>query len=144
MASADNVPRQILYYGSEDSHPPRLNLNAGDWSARLVEGQLWNLLWRGREVAQRIYVAVRDRQWGTIVPRVSLQEVATTAAGWRAEFVVRHCELPIDFTWRGVIETQDNELTFSMDGAAHAEFWMSRIGFCVTNVRKSRPKSCCF
>jgi len=45
-------------------------LTAGSLSAHLVGADLWRIRIRGREVVRRLYVAVREPDWGTVPPTI--------------------------------------------------------------------------
>ncbi len=66
-----SLPVNVLYYGRDDPLPERHSLVAGALSANFEEGQLVDIRWKGQEVLRRVYVAVRDRNWGTVPLRVS-------------------------------------------------------------------------
>ena len=48
------------------TRPLPIELRAGDLRATFVDGDLRDVRWRDSPVAQRIYMAVRDRTWNTI------------------------------------------------------------------------------
>ena len=63
------LPANVLYYGKAESLPARLALRAGPLSVFYEEGELRYIRLGDREVLRRVYVAVRDRNWGTILPK---------------------------------------------------------------------------
>lgn len=125
----------VLYYGREDSLPERGELHAGPLSATFEQGQLININWHGREVLRRIYVAVRDRDWGTVPLELSNLQTHSDLNSFRITFDARHQQDEIDFAWSARIEARDardgGRLTFSMEGEALSTFYRSRIGFCL-------------
>jgi hypothetical protein len=84
-------------------------------------------------LVDRIYVAVRDPDWGTVTPVISGVEVGGDQdQPFRMTFDARHVEGPIAFAWQGSI-TLDHEgtLRYVMDGVAESDFRYCRIGLCV-------------
>ena len=63
-------PKEILYYGKDEALPKQTPLRAGPLSLIYEAGDLRYIKWGGREIVRRIYVAVRDRNWATITPRL--------------------------------------------------------------------------
>src|SRR5262249_45224174 len=85
-----------------------------------------------REVLRRVYVAVRDADWGTVPARIARESIEAEADSFRIRFDVEHGEGAIDFAWRGSIDGgADGPIRFRMDGRARTTFRRNRIGFCV-------------
>lgn len=124
--------RHILYYGRPEPLPERHRLAAGPLSAIFEEGQLLDVCWRGREVLRRVYVAVRDQDWGTVPLRLADLDLQQHADSFRITFDGRHQRDEVDFFWKASIEgSSRGRLTFSMEGEALSSFRRSRIGFCL-------------
>lgn len=86
----------------------------------------------GCEVVRGVFAAVRDRNWGTVVPQVQELVVDQSADGFSAQFRVVCREREIDFTWKGEITgAADGTVRFEFDGVAGSSFWKNRIGLCV-------------
>jgi hypothetical protein len=63
---------------------------------------------------------------------VSGFELDARAAGFRAEFDVRHARGDIDFSWHGTIAGDESgRIEFLFDGRARSAFPYNRIGICV-------------
>jgi D-apionolactonase len=119
--------------------PARIPLRWGLLSAEFdpAEGWLRSLRLEGREVVRAIYGAVRDRNWGTVTPRVHGVQVAQEDGA----FLVRYeaeCRAPgIEFRWQAEIDgDQDGVLSFRFAGVALTGFWKNRIGLCVLHPIK--------
>jgi hypothetical protein len=86
-----------------------------------------------REVVRSIYVAVRDRNWGTVAPQIADLELTTvTDGGFRLTFTTRCREREIDFRWQGeIVGEADGRLRYSMNGDAQSTFLRNRLGFCI-------------
>ncbi len=122
----------LCYDGSGRRPPELLRVQAGPLSAWYAAGELRYVRWGEREVARRIYVAVRDRNWGTVPPVVADEDLDVRADRFRLRFTVRHQQADIDFAWLGDITGEpDGAITFAMQGQARGRFWRNRIGFCL-------------
>jgi len=85
-----------------------------------------------REILRRVYVAIRDRNWGTVLPVLSNVQMDIGDDSFRIRHHVEHREGDINFFWKGTI-TGDAQgmITFVMEGIARSTFPRSRIGFCI-------------
>ena len=138
------LPRNILYYGSAAPLPEPVRLRAGALSLSFVSGEIRNIQLGSREILQRVYVTVRDRNWRT-VPSVLLDVKKTIAAeSFEVYFEVENKKDEIDFYWRGSIVGQRNgTILFALEGTARSTFWQNRIGFCVLHSSSEWAGSCC-
>ncbi len=112
--------------------PEQLELHAGPLSVMFEDGDLRYVRYGDREVVRRIYVAVRDRNWGTVPPRLSNLKIERNADSFQVTYDCQHQQGDIDFFWKATIrgETTGN-IRFAMDGEARSTFQRNRIGFCV-------------
>jgi D-apionolactonase len=86
----------------------------------------------GVELVQAIYGAVRDRNWGTIAPRMETVEIRDGEGGFQISFDVECVAPDIDFSWHGkIVAEEDGVLTYRFVGEARKGFWRNRIGVCV-------------
>ncbi|MGH9341053.1 MAG: hypothetical protein ACRD1R_16020 [Acidobacteriota bacterium] len=142
-----SVPsRNFLYYGKEDPPSRQVELQAGTLSA-IFEPELAflrRIRLDDREVIRGIYCAVRDRQWGTIMPRVFDLDIQKGPESFSISFWAECKKDDIDFLWKGLIRGDAPGLiTFSMEGTARRTFWRNRIGFCVLHpIRECAGKPC--
>ena len=139
-----SLSRNVLYYGSETDLPERIPLRAGPLSLWYENGDLRYLRLGDREILRRVYVAVRDRAWGTVPPRISNLQLNRTTDTFHITYNVDNRESGIDFFWRGTISGDARgTVTFKMDGVAHTTFLRNRIGFCVLHpVRECAGMAC--
>jgi len=138
------LPKRVLYYGLDGPLPERTELRAGPLSLVFEEGDLRYVRLQGREILRRVYVAIRDRNWGTIPPRLSNLQKEIAADSLRITYDVENKQGEIDFFWKGTI-TGDAEgtITFRMDGQARSTFLRNRIGFCVLHpLRECAGQPC--
>jgi D-apionolactonase len=126
------LSQPVLYYGKTDLLPDPIPLRAGPLSLLYDNGDLRSIRLDGQEIVRRVYVAIRDRNWGTIAPSFSDVEMKVEEDRFTIHYAVENRAGEIDFAWRGEIHGEaDGTITFKMDGAARATFWKNRIGFCV-------------
>ena len=131
------LPKNILYYGKEETLPKTTEFRAGPLTMVFEEGGLRYIKLDGHEILRGIYVAIRDRVWGTVLPVVSNVEMDVADDSFRVSFDVQNKEGDIDFFWQGMV-TGDPQgtITFTMDGIARSTFLRGRIGFCVLHPIK--------
>lgn len=97
-----------------------------------------------REVLRGIYAAVRDRNWHTVSPDVTLVEMERGPDHFRVVMDVVAREREIHFRWRGVLTgSSDGTVRYDMDGRAHSSFLRNRIGFCVLHPVDECAGSAC-
>ena len=128
------LPRTVLYYGRQDPLPEPIQLRAGPLSMIFEpdEAFLRHIRMGDREILRGIYVAVRDRNWGTIVPKISNLKIESTKDAFRLTFDAECKERDIDYLWRGTIAGDPKgAVSFAMNGLARSTFLRNRIGFCV-------------
>jgi hypothetical protein len=124
--------RTQLLIGRRSEPPALVPLRAGEVTAMLDGPDLRAVRLQGRELVQRIYVAVRDEAWGTVPGVVSDLRVEQGADTFEVEFTSRHRQGPIDFEWKARYSgDHEGAISCSMDGVAHAAFRYAKIGFNV-------------
>ena len=124
--------KNVLYYGKEEPLPERIPLHAGPLTLSYEQGDLRYIKLGDREILRRIYVAIRDRNWGTILPSFSNIHMDIQADSFHITYEVENKRAEIDFNWKGEISGDaQGKITFSMQGQARSTFMRNRIGFCV-------------
>ncbi|TCG10036.1 hypothetical protein BZM27_00765 [Paraburkholderia steynii] len=122
-----------IYYGTRQPVDQARHLQAGPWSARLIDGALHDIRYRDVEVIRAVAFLVRDKDWGTCRPALSGIEVDESENGFRVAYRaqctnpdghVLSYALSIDCVGRGA-------LAFSATVTAHDAFLTARCGFCV-------------
>jgi hypothetical protein len=138
LAGASLLPRagawQSFYYGKDEPLPRQIELAAGPLTMVFEPdlGFLRYLRYGDVEVIRGIYAAVRDRNWGTVAPRISRLRVESGEGAFQLSFDVNCAEGDIDFLWHGRINGDPaGVVTFRMEGEARSTFLRNRIGFCV-------------
>ncbi|HZY43804.1 MAG TPA: hypothetical protein VFF70_03565 [Anaerolineae bacterium] len=137
------LPKNVLYYGKNEPLPERLALRAGPLSLVYEEGDLRYIQLGEREVLRRVYAAVRDRNWGTILPKFSNVQLDIQSDSFRIAYDVENKQGDIDFVWHGSImgDTQGT-IAFTLDGVARSTFMKNRIGFCVLHPAACAAAAC--
>ena len=126
------LPLRVLYYGKDEPLPEGTQLSAGPLSMIFEAGDLRYIRFGNHEILRRIYVAVRDHNWDTILPQLSNVQIEQEGDAFRITYDVENKHAEVDFFWQGTITGDaDGIITFSMDGEARSTFRRNRIGFCV-------------
>ena len=126
------LPLRGLYYGKDEPLPEQTQLRAGPLSTVFEAGDLRYIRFGDHEILRRVYVAVRDHNWDTILPQLSNVQIEREVDAFRITYDVENKHGDVDFFWRGTITGDaDGAITFSMDGEARSTFHRNRIGFCV-------------
>ena len=134
----NQLPLRVLYYGKDEPLPEQTQLCAGPLSMVFESGDLRYIRFGNHEILRRIYVAVRDHNWDTILPQLSNVQIEGEGDAFRITYDVANKAADVDFFWQGTIKGDaDGTITFSMDGEALSTFRRNRIGFCVLH-----PMSC--
>lgn len=127
----------ILYYGKAEPLPRQIPLRAGPLTMLYEDGDLRHIKLGERELIRRIYVAIRDRNWGTILPVFSNVQLNIGPDRFHISYEVENKLNDIHFTWLGAITGEPAEdgalaaISFNMEGQAITSFLKNRIGFCV-------------
>jgi len=137
------MSRNVLYYGKDEPLPGQQPLRAGPLSLVYEGGDLRYIRLGEREILRRIYVAVRDHNWGTVLPRLSDVQMDIDADSFRITYGVEHRQGDVDFCWRGTIIGDDQgTITFSMDGRVRSTFRRNRVGLCVLHPMECAGLNC--
>ncbi|MDA1191827.1 MAG: hypothetical protein O3A46_09120 [Candidatus Poribacteria bacterium] len=140
------IPTSVLLDGTDNPTPQRISLRAGALMMQF-EPELAFLRYvrLGRtEILRGLYAAVRDHNWGTVAPRVTLTERDVRVDSFRLAFDVTCVQNDIDFLWRGTLTGDpDGAVTFTFNGEARSAFRRNRIGFCVLHPVEDLPGSPC-
>jgi D-apionolactonase len=120
------------------------SLRAGPLQATFTRGELRHIRFGGSEIVQRIYGAVRDKNWATIPGILENVNIHVEPRKFRILFDSVHQQGEIYFSWRGTITgTESGSISFAMDGKANSKFRRNRIGLCVHHpLRECRGKPC--
>ena len=126
------LPIRALHCGKDEPLPEQTQLRAGPLSMIFEAGDLRYIRFGDHEILRRVYVAVRDHNWDTILPQLSNVQIEHDSDAFRITYDVKNKGADVDFFWQGTITGDaDGTITFSMDGEALSTFRRNRIGFCV-------------
>jgi len=137
LLSAFKVPEEVVMmdehlYGEQRREPDIAHVNAGPVSMKFQDGELRYLKVGDREVVRRIYFAVRDGRWDTVMPEFSKMDIKEDAAGFRISMAGRCRNDIADFTFNSTITGKaDGTITFEFNGKPNMEFRSYRVGICV-------------
>lgn len=107
------------------------------------DGMIRSLSLHGREFLRGVYAAVRDRQWGTVTPRMVITEQTQQADGFTIRFTAECQAEPIDFIWSGEVHGErDGTIVYKFQGVARQRFAKNRIGFCVLHPPELAGQPC--
>lgn len=134
----------IFVSGSSKPLPARRLLHAGPLSLIYEEGDLRYIKLGDREIIRRIYVAIRDRNWGTVPPVLSNIQMQIAEDSFEISYEVANKQNEIDFAWKGTIHgSAQGMIHFVMEGEARSSFWRNRIGFCILHpIRECAGARC--
>jgi hypothetical protein len=137
------VNLEQLYYGGSVRQPRPTGLRAGPVSVLLEDGGLRYIRLGSVELIRRIYVAVRDSNWGTVPATLCNVKVDVSGNSFVVAFDARHQQGHIDFGWNGTIRaTDDGTIRFDMKGRAATTFRRNRIGICVLHPMSCAGRRC--
>jgi len=138
------LSRNVLYYGCDEPLPERREWHAGPLSLIYEAGDLRYVRLGDREILRRVYVAVRDSNWGAVPSQLSNVQVDVAGDAFHITYDVENKQGDIDFFWQGTLTgNTQGRITFTMDGKARSTFWRNRIGFCVLHpIRECAGQPC--
>ncbi|MCP3716329.1 hypothetical protein [Paraburkholderia sp. CNPSo 3281] len=122
-----------VYYGTEQPVTPARRLEAGPWSAWLIDGALHDIRYQGTEVIRAVSFLVRDKDWGTCRPAIERIDFEETAGGFHVAYDAR-CANPNGdaLSFALAIDGSDHgALSFRSDVTVYSDFLAARCGFCV-------------
>ncbi len=125
-------PLHQLWLGRETPPETPIELTAGPVTALLYQGDLRHVRIGDVELAQRIYVAVRDAVWNTIPGEITDLDVRSGDGTFTVEFTCEHRYREIDFEWRARIRgDRDGTISYEMAGSPRTAFRYAKIGLNV-------------
>ena len=126
------LSKNVQYYGKDELLPKQIDLQAGPLNLFYEAGDLRYIKFGDKEIIRRVYVAVRDHNWDTVIPVLSNVRMNIANDSFNINYSVSNIQDNVDFLWEGnIIGKPDGTITFSMDGVARSTFWRNRIGFCI-------------
>jgi hypothetical protein len=107
-------------------------------------GQLRWFKYGATEFLRGIYGAVRDKNWGTISPRIEELTIDRGDDSFRVTFVAVCQRDEIDYRWRGeIVGTADSTVRYRFAGESRSTFLRNRLGLCVLHpIRECAGRPC--
>ncbi len=137
------LSKNLIYYGKVEPLPKQIPLRAGPLSLVYEAGDLRYVRLGDQEILRRVYVAIRDHNWGTVLPVLSKVQLDVGPDSFRISYNVENKEGDIDFFWQGMVTGDaDGTITFKMDGQARSTFQRNRIGFCILHPMECAGVTC--
>ena len=107
-------------------------LTAGPIHLKFCDGEIRYLYVGEREIARRVYFAVRDKNWQTVMPKFSKITLHKQANAFTVDLQADCVTDKADYHWKGQIQgTADGAIKFTAEGAAGKDFDSNRIGICL-------------
>ena len=111
---------------------PSMKLKAGILDMLYENGNLRFISAGGNEILRMIYPAVRDRNWLTIVPEITSEQITRNTDSFRIKYSCIYkgdrISLKADYELTG---KNDNSITFEFTGEITEASEKNRIGFCI-------------
>jgi len=137
------LSKNVQYYGKDEPLSEHIDLKAGPLDLLYEAGDLRYIKFGDKEIIRRIYIAVRDHNWDTIIPILSNVKMDIADDSFCITYNVNNKKKNIDFFWQGkIVGNVNGAITFSMDGEAHSTFWRNRIGFCILYPMECAGSEC--
>ena len=137
------LPLHVRYYGEDSPLPEQTPLRAGPLTLIFEAGDLRYIRLGSHELLRRIYVAVRDRNWGTAPAEIHNLQMDIADDHFHIRYDVVNRLGDVDFAWQGVITgSAQGTIHFSMDGRARLTFLRNRLGFCVLHPMACAGMAC--
>jgi len=122
-----------ILYGEEREAPVIEYLRAGPISLKFQDGELRYLHVGDREIVRRVYFAVRDTRYDTVMPKFSNVDVQKGRESFRISLQAACSnDLIGGYSWQALIEgTGEGKITFAVAGKAEGDCQSPRIGLNV-------------
>jgi D-apionolactonase len=138
--------KNILYCGTETLEPELIELKAGPvsmWFDPKTAFLKWLRL-GDHEIVRAIYAAVRDENWGTVLPAIGNLQQEIKPDSFQLTFDMSCKRDHIDFFWRGTITGDSTgRVSYTFDGESRSAFQRNRIGICVLHpIAECSGKPC--
>ena len=125
------------------SRPAPVALRAGPFSLELHGCDLRHIMLGGREVMQRLYMGLRDQNWGTLENRIVHMNVRDEGDSFSVEFKASNRKGDIAFDWEGKITgSSEGVIVFDFSGVALSDFPRARISLCALYPWSAREIEC--
>ncbi|SAK46233.1 hypothetical protein AWB79_01096 [Caballeronia hypogeia] len=120
-------------YGTTQAVEEERRMQAGPWSALLIDGALRDIRYRDVEVIRSVAFVVRDKDWGTCRPMPTGIAIDENEREFRIRYRAR-CANPDGHALSydlSIVCDAGGALSFDASVTAHDAFLTARCGFCV-------------
>jgi len=126
------VMNDVALYGVQRKEPVVANLAAGPVRMKFQDGELRYIKVGSTEIVRRIYFAVRDSRWDTVIPEFGSISIQQQPDGFRVTMEAVCRNDVADYRWTGTMTGKaDGTVTFSVNGESQMSFTSYRVGICV-------------
>ena len=126
------LSKNIIYYGKDEQLAENIEIKSGPLNLIYEAGDLRYIKFNEIEIVRRVYVAVRDHNWNTVLPTISNVQINTRKNSFEITYNVENIQDDINFVWKAkIVGNSNGSISFKMDGEALSTFWRNRIGFCI-------------
>lgn len=139
-----DLSKEVLWYGENEPLPKTMKLSAGPLKLTYNSGSIRSVKLGSFEVVRMIYVALRDHNWGTIIPALTNEAIEEFEGGFKISYQSLYSEKNIRFVFHVTISGDPSgTVVFDIEGEALSEFMTNRTGFCVLHpVKECMGNSC--
>ena len=131
-ASPDLLARDQILYGEQRKEPLVHQLKAGPVSLKFQDGELRYIYAGQKEIVRRVYFAVRDERWDTVMPEFTSVNVQKQENSFKIRLSAISRNDIADFRWSGdIVGTAEGKITFTINGQANMDYKAPRVGLCV-------------
>jgi D-apionolactonase len=124
--------KETKWHCDHNENCKQLIIKAGRLSMIYEAGNLRHIASGNIELVRMIYSALRDKDWLTIKPVISDEEIEVRPDSFNISYKAICKSGEIDFLAHyTIVGNPDNSLIFSIEGEALNTFEKNRIGFCV-------------
>ncbi len=120
-----------IIFDADIHYIPATTLSAGNIRMIYEAGRLRYLSAGDTEIVRTIYPALRNRNWATIIPKITEEKISKKAdsfsISYRASYEQEEIKYRADYKIEG---SADGTITFDMKGEALGRFQRQRIGLC--------------
>jgi hypothetical protein len=122
-----------LLSGFEEPAPVQTNLKAGPFTMIYENGCIRYIKYGNSEIVRMIYMALRDKNWGTYVPEIRDEKISVHENSF---FITYQCDYKekdmVIFSWNAVIQGEESgKIIFTISGSALSALVKNRAGFCI-------------
>jgi hypothetical protein len=128
-----------LLYGFDEPLPRQTSLKAGPFSLIYENGFIRHIKYGNEEILRMIYMAVRDKNWGTYQAVIKEEQIKVGTDSFDVHYTC-HCkdEHSSILTWEvSITGDATGKIIFDISGEALETFWRNRAGCCILHPLKN-------